>query len=108
MLRERGVYSLLRVSGAPLMRVWGISRTSGAQNLHFDAKINIACASLGRKSHKRSDLPLHAEDIVVNDFGEMSRLPLVAHLQNPVAMMVSAAILCSWWEDPFWKQPGNK
>ena len=70
MLRERGVYSLLRVSGAPLMRVWGISRTSGAQNLHFDAKINIACASLGRKSHKRSDLPLHAEDIVVNDFGE--------------------------------------
>ena len=27
--RERGVYSLLCVSGAPLMRVWGISRTSG-------------------------------------------------------------------------------
>ena len=50
--RERGVYSLLCVSGAPLMRVWGISRTSGDQNHHFDAKINIACASLGQKSHK--------------------------------------------------------
>ena len=36
-----------------LMRVWGISRTSGDQNLHFDAKIDIACASLGQKSHKR-------------------------------------------------------
>ena len=32
MFRERGVYSLLCVSGAPLMRVWGQSCTSGHEN----------------------------------------------------------------------------
>ena len=45
--RRKSLRLQVCVSGAPLMRVWGISRASGAQNHHFDAKINIACASLG-------------------------------------------------------------
>ena len=39
--------------GTPLMRVLSDFCTSGSQNHHFDVKINIACASLSRKSHKR-------------------------------------------------------
>ena len=50
--RRKSLRLQVCVSGAPLMRVLDISRTRCAQNHHFDAKINIACASLGRKSHK--------------------------------------------------------
>ena len=36
-----------------LSRVLNDLSTSGDQNLHFDAKFDIACASLSRNSHKR-------------------------------------------------------
>lgn len=46
-------YTMTNGSVAQLRQLLKDFCTSSNPNHHFDAKINIACASLGRESHKR-------------------------------------------------------